>query len=1829
MTSSKRLILASSCAILLAPFAFADDPSVFVWDGNDGSNTAFTHGLNWATDVAPDGNDVLLFGDVINRTVTDINGYNGFRIFFLAGSQSYTLTGTGATLFDFGADNNNGGLYSAGANAPKIENNSSSLQTINVPLTLNGGGLDHSEINPVDGDLLFGSTVAITGGEQLRVWGNNGKTVTFNGIISGANSSVAINQNSNVVYGAVNTYSGDTFINAGSLGFSATGGLTGGTLQLGDTSGAAAAALRILDTDGGTTIARPIVVRAGSSGVKTIGTTNTSGTNTFSGTVALNDDLTVNVADANGALTVSGVVSGAETLTKTGDGLLTLSGANAFGGGLIVSGGRVRITVSNTIGGGIRLNTGGILELNTAGGDNTTFNNFLGVTNNAFTFDGGTLLMSAATTAVIDRTFTNRNVAVNTGGATFDIQGSYTNFNEGILNQLRFAGTSVFSGSGTITKDGGGRLQLQNTAATFTGPVILNNGTLEASGSAVGTAVATNTVTVNGGNWALSGDASQAITLNGGAISTNGGSRTVNGAINVTGGSYIFLNEFWRDFDTNTPGAVLLRNLTVNGVVSGNGSLAIAVNRQGWTSNNGTTILRNAGNTYSGTITVGKNLRLESNSATGAGSTLGSAAIVLAGGGLNLRDNGVGNDAVLSYGNNVSLANPSGILDRGTLAGTYFIDVNRSSGTNTGNTIQLGSLTMGNQPLAITGSNGYGLAFSGPALITSNATINAASAPLTLGGGLTEGQTGLTLTKNGAAALILTSEASHTGATNVNGGSLILRGADGRLNGTATLALAGATLQLDNSAVNHADRVADATDLRLSNSTIGLSSLVGAPTASGETLGDVELVSGVNAFSITQGNAGAMAVLTVNSLTRQNGAALRVSGANLGLLGTGARVVLAGQLTDIPLMESWITVNGTDFAQYVTAQDGGVSRGITVADYVTDPADDTAFAANQNLRLTGTATTSLTAPRSIGSVNFANVADTRVLALGDHQLVVQSGGLLVGTNAASITGSAASALTSGGPELIITNNAALGISAPITNNGVSEVGLLKTGNGTLTLSATNTFTGDLVAAQGTIAINTIANAGAASAIGAGDQVTLGTGGLTTLQYTGPTIATNRALVVGSSGAIMNVSTAGTTLEWDGTTTSSGPLTKAGPGTLTLDGTATISGNVSVNTGVLNFGKSANISGGFTVGAATATFSGPTTVIAGTLNVGSTVPGTSLMTAAGGGSLSVGTGSGHDINIGFESTAITTSMTGSVNLSGLNSFTANVANIRVGGQAATGGDNGGADTGTLILAQNNTITASGSIVVADSPGNGDAGTRGTLTFGSGLNDVTTPTLTIGGRKYGGVSTIAPGGTLQLDNGTTRASLNVGANNVGTGATPISSFDLSGGSIIANLNNVVVGLRAGGDNGDTTATLNLGTSATTNVNINVATGVALRVGALDFSGGTQPSNQLAAGTVVIGGDTVLITSSVTTSSAVVIGHFNNTGTALNAATQANAATGTLTITGGAVTVNASGPSSINLAPRAVVAGSADTNTSTGALNISGGSLTVNNHIQGNSTVVGTNSTINLSGGLLNMAGRNLTDIKNLNFTGGTIRNLGTLNRPLTQTGENSLLDVAANNATISGAYSVTDGNVNIAATRIFATSGTVLDGTSTLVVNGTLQGSLTANAGSTVMGSGTTAALNLAGGTIAPGNSPGILNAGNLSLAGGTLAFELNGTTAGTGYDQINVTGTVGLSANTDFTLSFGFVPPINSTFTLINNDLADPLSITNGALFRFAGNAIPDDTRFTTAQGYEFELNYNGGSSLNDVVLTTVVPEPASAMMLLAGCGLLAGFRRSRRSRHER
>ena len=150
-----------------------------------------------------------------------------------------------------------------------------------------------------------------------------------------------------------------------------------------------------------------------------------------------------------------------------------------------------------------------------------------------------------------------------------------------------------------------------------------------------------------------------------------------------------------------------------------------------------------------------------------------------------------------------------------------------------------------------------------------------------------------------------------------------------------------------------------------------------------------------------------------------------------------------------------------------------------------------------------------------------------------------------------------------------------------------------------------------------------------------------------------------------------------------------------------------------------------------------------------------------------------------------------------------------------------------------------------------------------------------------------------------------------------------------------------------------------------------------------------------------------------------------------------------------------------------------------------------------------------------------------------------------------------------------------------TGTFLSDSSTGIT-----GTIDLGADAVLGGTGNVGDLLLTDGDLSPGNSPGILNTGDFNLgATANLYIEIDGTTVGIDYDQVNVTGSVTLAGS--LTVIPGFTAAANDSFTIIRNDSTDAVigtftGLAEGAIF--------------VAGGQAFQISYSGGDG-NDVVLT--------------------------------
>jgi autotransporter-associated beta strand protein len=176
----------------------------------------------------------------------------------------------------------------------------------------------------------------------------------------------------------------------------------------------------------------------------------------------------------------------------------------------------------------------------------------------------------------------------------------------------------------------------------------------------------------------------------------------------------------------------------------------------------------------------------------------------------------------------------------------------------------------------------------------------------------------------------------------------------------------------------------------------------------------------------------------------------------------------------------------------------------------------------------------------------------------------------------------------------------------------------------------------------------------------------------------------------------------------------------------------------------------------------------------------------------------------------------------------------------------------------------------------------------------------------------------------------------------------------------------------------------------------------------------------------------------------------------------------------------------------------------------------------------------------------------------------------------------------------------------TGATTVNG-GTLVVNGNLAGSTIAvNAGAILGGTGTTGPVNVLGGSLSPGASPGTLTTGTLTLdSAATLKLELAAAgVVGGVNDLLSVSGNLTLNGTLEVTqlpgFGFGTYRLVNYTGTLTNNIL----DLESAFLAQFPGSTI--------------------STSTPGQVNLIVIPEPGALAGLLGGFGMLMGLQRFRR-----
>ncbi|MEX2141337.1 MAG: autotransporter-associated beta strand repeat-containing protein [Pirellulales bacterium] len=225
-------------------------------------------------------------------------------------------------------------------------------------------------------------------------------------------------------------------------------------------------------------------------------------------------------------LTLGGAVSGRFGLTKTGDGTLTLTGANSFTGPMTINDGTLRVAADNNLGGAPSTATAGNIVIN--GGTLRTTTGFTVNANRGIALGPA----SGSGTGTID---------VVQGGTSFDV----TNYTAAVTTT--YNGVIANNGSSTsgLTKEGFGRLILGG-ANTYTGPTAVRVGTLSLDFNPA-TAPASNIInsgsalTLGGATAGLGSQTFAALIMQGAAGETN--SQTFNGTTIANGPTHIVVNS--------------------------------------------------------------------------------------------------------------------------------------------------------------------------------------------------------------------------------------------------------------------------------------------------------------------------------------------------------------------------------------------------------------------------------------------------------------------------------------------------------------------------------------------------------------------------------------------------------------------------------------------------------------------------------------------------------------------------------------------------------------------------------------------------------------------------------------------------------------------------------------------------------------------------------------------------------------------------------------------------------------------------------------------------------------------------------------------------------------------------------------------------------------------------------------------------------------------------------------------------------------------------------------------------------------------------------------
>lgn len=770
-------------------------------------------------------------------------------------------------------------------------------------------------------------------------------------------------------------------------------------------------------------------------------------------------------------IAVSATVSGdnAATLTKNGEGRLTLTGDNSFSGGVIVGNGTANTSGSVTPTAG----SGGIVVLGHSHALGSGAISARGlqiwgavpglVITNTVVFDGGGLRFGGSN----DLTFTGpvslpadrglgnysrfqtlrMNGPLNLGTRKLTISavgGSSTN------GTLEFNGP--ISGSGSLTIDtsyDNGNIVVSANNTNYTGNTSISTGALRVSHTNALGRTGSITLADSGARLDLTDGITFSRPITVSNTGNNKGLRIAEGAQAAEFAGPITVNETGLgNFEITAKAGQIL---TVSGSIIS--SLGAGVEKWG----EGTLFLPNA-NTFTDTFLLG-NGATANQSSTGV-ATPGSGGYVLVG-----HNNALGAGLVSARGAQLQAAVdgliiPNGIaLDGGALRFSGAHDLQLSGALTNNGTRGIGNYS-GNRTLTLSGTittfEGFDIVFQGNDGAVSNGTIVVAGA-VTGNGNLNIDTTfdyGL---------VVFSGNNSYTGRTSVSSGTLRLDYSsqdNSKLSDTATLSLANATLELAGG--SHLERVSATTVsgftaiARKSGSTVlALGNLSGS--------GSLHLSAEDIASTTTENTNGVLPGVTVLA-----GGTTRWA-ANSGVSdGNGGFLIRAftGVPSDVPRLGGILP---DDASQNVRVINGGTEGSVSLSSVSNKVNTLTVDASDGPVALALSGSTLNVGGESGGGIILAATSGALTVGTTPDDGVLTTGGADNGVAATLV-------LANDNPSQPLTVNAA------IKNNGSDTVSLSKAGAGIVVLAGTNTYSGGTIIREGTLQVG---NASAGGQLGTG------------------------------------------------------------------------------------------------------------------------------------------------------------------------------------------------------------------------------------------------------------------------------------------------------------------------------------------------------------------------------------------------------------------------------------------------------------------------------------------------------------------------------------------------------------------------------------------------------------------------------------------------------------------------------------------------------------------------------------------------------------------------